>query len=276
MGIFGRRDRQHYFLELYKIADQQSASEFDTQGLILRAVELLGNLTGLKANSFNLNYSDKSYKTVKGFKSRFQKYSEVVHCFVAFDSKNTHTCFTVSNPILNYLKNEKRPNNSAIDISFQVDADLVEISEIQLLAEKLIKNFSFEYGYLHKFPTNKFHGEKRVKKGFFSTSVSVGEMDYLWKNHQIGILHGYLKKLYFINYINKSHIINPEISKLLNSYGETEQISDDILKWILRDDEFQTLIALANLRNSCIVTEDLRFLDNSISDQLKAQMIIDE
>uniref|UniRef100_UPI0040483BBC hypothetical protein n=1 Tax=Roseivirga sp. TaxID=1964215 RepID=UPI0040483BBC len=276
MGIFGRRDRQHYFLELYKITDQQSASEFDTQGLVLRAVELLESFKKLKADNFSLNYSDKSFKTIKGFKSRFQKYSEVVYCYVGFDSNKTNTCFTVNNPLLNYLKNAKRPNHSTIHIFFQVDADLVEISEIQLLAKELINNFSFDYGYLHKFPTNKFLGEKRVKKGFFSTSVSVDEIDLLWRNHQIGILHGYLKKLYFVNYINKNQASNPEISNLINSYGETEQISDDILKWKLRDDEFQTLIALADLLNSCIVTEDLRFLDNPVASQLKAQMNVDE
>ena len=146
MSIFGRKDRQHYFLELYKISDQQSASDFDTQELVLQAVELLENLTGVKADNFSLNYSSKSYKTIRGFKSQFQRYKEVVYCYVGFNSNETNTYFTVSNPLLNYLKNAKRPDNSAIDISFQVDENLIGDIKIQTLAEQLIKKFPFEYG----------------------------------------------------------------------------------------------------------------------------------
>lgn len=276
MSIFGRKDRQHYFLELYKISDQQSASDFDTLELVLQAVELLENLTGVKADNFSLNYASKSYKTIRGFKSQFQRYKEVVYCYVGFNSNETNTYFTVSNPLLNYLKNAKRPDNSAIDISFQVDESLIGNIKIQTLAEQLIKKFSFEYGYIHKFPTKKFSGEKRLKKGLFSTSVSVDEMDHLWTNHQIGITNGYLKKLYLINYINQSHNSNPTISELAQSYGHNNQISDNIGKWEVTNEELQELINSEELLDSCIVTEDFRFLNNPKSTQFKTKMTVDK
>lgn len=276
MGIFGSKDRQHYFLELYKISDQQSASTFDTQELLLQAIELMEDLTGVKADNFSLNYSNKSCKTIKGFKSQLQAYKEVVYCYVGFNSNETNTYFTVSNPLLNYLKNAKRPDNSAIDISFQVDEDLIENTMVQILAEQLTKQFSFEYGYIDKFPTNRFQGEKKVKKGLFSNSVSVDEMDHLWTNHQIGIINGYLKKLYLINYLNQSQKSNPAISNLIQSYGQNNQVSDKIVRWEVTNEELKELMSSDELLDSCIVTEDFRFLKNPISTQFKSKMTVDE
>ena len=181
----------------------------------------------------------------------------------------------MSNPLLNYLTNRKRPDNSTIDISFQVDEGLLVDSMTQALAEQLIKKFSFEYGYIQKFPTNRFHGEKKIKKGLFSTSVSVYEMDHLWTNHQIGIINGYLKKLYLINYINHSQKSNPTISKLIQSYGQNNRISDTMDKWELTTVELQELMNSDELLDSCIVTDDSRFLKNPISTQLKTKMTID-
>ena len=56
MGICRRKDRQHYFLELYKVSDLRSASNFNTQELVIQAVELMEDLTGVKADNFSLNY----------------------------------------------------------------------------------------------------------------------------------------------------------------------------------------------------------------------------
>lgn len=276
MGIFSRTQRQHYFLALQKITDQQSASEFDSLDLVLQAVELMEKLTEKKANHFSLNYSSKGYKTIKGFKSLFQKYKEVVYCYVGFSSKETNTCFMVSNPLLNYLKNAKRPDYSAIEISFQIDQSLITIDEIQTLGEELLETFSFEYGYIHKFPSNRFHGEKKLMRGLFSSSLAITEMDHLWTNHQIGIKDGYIKKLYLVNYINHSQKSNPSISELIQNYGRSSYISDKMSKWEVTSEEHQELMSSDKLLDSCIVTEDFRFLKNPIATQLKAKMTVDQ
>lgn len=256
------------------VSDQQFALEFNTEELILKTVELLKDFTGLRSHSFTFNYSDKITRTIKGFRARFKKYSEVVDCFVGFDSNNTNTYFRVANPLLNYVSTAKRPSNSTIQISIQIDESIIKINEVSSLAEKLISDFSFEYGYIHKFPSKKFIGETLVKKGFFNTSISIGEKDHIWTNHQIGFLSGYIKKLYSINYLNKSHMKNLLLSDFINQYGEYKEVSNEVYKWELRNKELQSLKNLDSIKDSCIVTNDLRFLDNAISKELKAKMTV--
>ncbi len=268
MSIFQKSGRQHYFLELFKITDQQSASEFNTKELILTTVDLIQNATELEADDLSLNFESKSYKSIEGFKSHLQKHT-VVHSHIGFNSNSSHTFFSVSNPMLNYTKDAKRPGNSTIEISLQVNGEYIDRPGMHILAEELIQKFRFEYGYIHTFPTRKFQGEKKLKKGLLSTSVSVDKTDQIWRNHQIGILHGYLKKLYYTNYLNKSQQGNSLIADFSATKGEIKTISDDITRWTLSDDEFQNLSRSAELEDVCIVTEDSGFLDNPIASQLK-------
>ncbi|MBB3696675.1 hypothetical protein KMW28_23435 [Flammeovirga yaeyamensis] len=260
MNIFKNNLRKHYFLELFKITDQTSASQFDTQDLVLQSVELLEKLTKEKANHFSLNYSNSGSKTIRGFKSQYQKSKEIVQCYVDFNSNKTKTYFTVSNSILNYENDSKRPEKSLIDISFQINQSLITKEEIENLAEELIQSFSFDYGYIHEFPTNKYHGEKKMKKGLFSTSIDIDKIDLLWKNHQIEIMNGYIKKLYFINYLNQSQITNKAIKELIQSNGVCAQVSDTIFKWEVEPKEHQELLKNEELLDTCIVSKESRFL----------------
>jgi len=49
-----------------------------------------------------------------------------------------------------------------------------------------------------------------------------------------------------------------------------------MVKWEVTPEEFQELIRSDELLNSCIVTEDFRFLNNPISTQLKTKMTVDK
>ncbi|WP_258097558.1 hypothetical protein [Marinoscillum pacificum] len=243
---------------------------------MIQAVELIERLSGIKATDFSLNYTSKSYKTIKGFVSRYQKYKDVVYCDVGFNSNETNTFFSISNSLLNYLKNAKRPEKDVIQMRFQINDELVNEDEIQTISEELIKKFDFQYGYIHKFPTSKFCGERKVKRGLFSTTTTFDKTDQVWRNHEIGILHGYLKKLYSINYLNESQVNNQVISQFLKSHGGCTQISEEISKWSLSNHDFQVVSNLPELKDSMIVTDDLSFLNNPEAKQFKAKMTVSD
>ena len=202
MNFFGKNRTENWIIKLFKITNNKTAEQFDMESCILSTIDLISQKTELKATHFDINYKD-SRKTLNGFKKALKKQKEIVYSFVGFNSNKTNTYFTVDNPMLNWTE---QPENSSIDISIQIASDLAELNTIELITKNLITSFDFDYGYITKLPSNYDSGtERKIKKGLFSTSVEVNEIDHAWTFHSVGILDGFIKRLYPVNYLNKSH-----------------------------------------------------------------------
>lgn len=269
MNFFKKNRTKNWIIKLYKITDNKTAEQFDMQSCILLAIELISQKTKLKATDFYINYKD-SRKTLNGFKKALEKQKEVVYSFVSFNSDKTNTHFSINNPMLNWTQ---KPENSFIKISIQIASELAELKMIELTTENLITCFDFEYGYITKLPSNYDSGtERMIKKGLFSTSVEVNEVDHAWTFHSVGILDGFIKHLYQINYLNKSHFSNLRINELILKYGILEKISDNISKWTLNSDEIDILKNNEEIQNISIITSDFRFLKTDISKVFKDKM----
>jgi len=236
---------------------------------ILLTIDLISQKPKLKASDFDLNYKE-SRKTLNGFKKVLQRQKEIAYSFVGFDSDKSNTYFTVSNPMLNWIE---QPKNSTIDICIQIASEFAEQNFIEQITEQLIKRYDFEYGYITKLPSNYDSGtERKIKKGLFSTSVEVNEVDHAWTFNSIGILDGFIKRIYSINYLNKSHLFELSKIELLSKYGDIENITENISKWALNTQEFESLKNNEQIEQMSIITSDLGFLKTEKSKLFKDKM----
>ncbi|MDF1698564.1 MAG: hypothetical protein P1U56_22120 [Saprospiraceae bacterium] len=269
MNFFSKNTTENWIIKLFKITDNKTVEQFDMESCILSTIDSICQKTELKATDFDINYKD-SRKTLNGFKKALSKQKEVVYSFVGFNSDKTNTYFTVDNPMLNWTE---RPENSSINISIQIAREYAELNTIERITKNLITSFDFEYGYITKLPSNYDSGtERKTKKGLFSTSVEVNEMDHAWTFHSIGILHGFIKRIYPINYLNKSHFSDVLTKELILNYGNTENISDNITKWTLSPDEIKFLKNNEQIQKISILTDSLDFLKTEEAKVFKGKM----
>lgn len=257
MNLFKRIKAENWVIKLFKITDSQSALKFDMVNCILSTIDSINQRTDLAATDFDMNYKD-SRKSLNGFKKALKNQKEIVYSFVGFEPDKTNTYFSISNPMLNYTE---QPQNSAVKICIQVSSKFADQESIENLTEELTKTFGFEYGYVTKLPANYDSGtERKIKKGLFSTSVEVNDKDHAWTFHLVGILSGYIKSLYPLNYLNKSHFNESHLKELTLKYGTLENVSDRIFKWSLNSEEFNDLKKEKQIRSITIITDDLEFL----------------
>ncbi|HET6723738.1 MAG TPA: hypothetical protein VFH07_13360 [Chitinophagaceae bacterium] len=251
MKLFTRHRNFFYAVKLFKITDQQSAFTFPIDKLFLDTIEYVEKLSGLKSSGFHLNYT-KDYQSLKGFKSALSSLSEIVYGYVGF-GKDDRKCFlAIDNAMLNY---ESKPRNSSIDLFLQLSELYHKPKSVIKICEDLIKKFDFEYGYIQGFPDN-FNGTtERKVKGLFSRGVEITELDHIWTFHSVGLRYGYLKNLYNINFINKSHFESPELSEVIKKFGDKQAISPDITIWTISNEEIDVLKTLPDVKRRLIQIE---------------------
>ena len=269
MNLFGKKKTENWIIKLFKITDKKSAEKFDMERCILSVIDFISQYSNLKATDFDLNYKD-SRKTLNGFKKALKNQKEIVYSSVGFDSYKTNTYFTISNPMLNWTE---QPKNSSIDICIQIASEFVEQEFIELITEKLIKSYDFEYGYITKLPSNYDSGtERKIKKGLFSTGIEINEIDHAWTFHSVGILEGFIKSIYPVNYLNKSHFADLAMNELISKYGIIENITEYIYKWTLNSEEFESLKNNEQIKKISIITSDLGFLKTEKAKMFKDKM----
>ncbi|WP_298549265.1 hypothetical protein [uncultured Aquimarina sp.] len=269
MNFFRKNRTENWIIKLFKITDNKTAEQFDMQSCILSAIDLISQKTELKATDFDINYRSSS-KTLNGFKKALKKQKEVVYSFVGFNSDKTNTYFTIDNPMLNWTE---KPENSSIEISIQIASEFADLNTIELTIKNLITSFDFEYGYITKLPSNYDSGtERKIKKGLFSTSIEVNETDHVWTFHSVGILDGFIKRLYPVNYLNKSHLSDLTTKELILKYGIIENISDNICKWTLNSEEIESLKNNEQIQKISIITNELGFLKTDKAKLFKDKM----
>ncbi|MCK8520412.1 hypothetical protein M0D21_02470 [Aquimarina sp. D1M17] len=269
MNLFKASKKENHIIKLFKITDLQSAKQFDMESCILNTIAFINQKTDLQATCFDLNYKD-SRKTLNGFKKILKKQKEIVYSSVGFEPNNTNTYFSISNPMLNYTE---PPQNSILQICIQISSELIDQKSVENIAETLINAFNFEYGYITKLPENyDSETERKIKRGLFSTSVEVNETDHVWTFHSIGILEGYIKSLYQLNYLNKSHFEDSNFKERSMKYGTLQSVSNKISKWTLNLKEIRDLKKDRHIKNKSIITEDLEFLKTDEAKVFKDKM----
>lgn len=257
MNLFGKKKADNLIIRLFKITDKNAAEKFDMEDCILSVLNSLTQHSDLVATDFSINYNT-SRKTINGFKKALSKQKVIVDSFVGFDSDKTNTYFSISNPMLNW---SEQPKNSTIDLCIRVTPEFMEKSSLDKIAEKLIEKYQFEYGYRTTLPSNYSSvTERKIKKGLFFSSSKITKIDHIWTFHLVGILDGYIKKIYPVNYLNKSHINDLATNKLITNYGVTQSITENILKWTLHREEFDKLKDNEQIKKISIITSDLAFL----------------
>lgn len=245
----------HYFyvLKLFKITDEQSAKSFPMKKALVENIEHLTNLTGLTPTHFTLNYS-KDYSTFEGFRAALSKKTEIVYAFVGFDTDKTKCLFVAENAMENYSKN--KPENSSVDFYLQFGETYYNDEKVISLCKELFENYKFEYGYIQRFPDNVYGGnERKFKGGLFSKSVTVSEIDHIWTFHAIALRFGNFKRLYNVNFLNKSHFENPELQPLINQFGTVRFITPDILMWLISTTEVESLVKLPAIKKRIVQLE---------------------
>jgi HSP90 family molecular chaperone len=111
---------------------------------ILTTIENISKLSGLKPDSFNINYRN-SGKTLRTFKRSFKKHKTKVYSSLTFNSTKSDTFFKISNFVLNYFE---KPEKSSIDFMFRVSSDLLDSNQVQHIAESLVNISDLDYGYI--------------------------------------------------------------------------------------------------------------------------------
>lgn len=258
MKLFGKKKKtENWIIKVFKITDNKTAESFDMINCILSTIDSISQFSNLKATDFDINYRD-SRKTLNGFKKALKKQKEIVYSFVGFNSNETSTYFTISNPMLNWTE---KPENSFIRISVQIPSEYIEQEFIEDIAERLFKNYDFEYGYITTLPVNYDSStERKMKRGLFSTSVKSDKSDAVWTFHSVAIRDGFIKRLYFTNYLNKSHFNDSSLKEVISNNGITKNVGKSIRKWSLNSEELEKLQTHEKIKNISIITPELEFL----------------
>ena len=103
MNLLQKNKPDNLIIKLTKITDKESAAKFDMESCILATIDSITQQTDLIATDFDINYKS-SRKSLNGFKSELKNQKEVVYSFVGFDSDESNTYFTISNPMLNWTE----------------------------------------------------------------------------------------------------------------------------------------------------------------------------
>lgn len=148
------------------------------------------------------------------------------------------SCLTINNNILNFNRNQV-PLKSKVSVEIALPSSIIDLNKMESFFKKLYDYFQYEYGYVVGLPEDfNFITERKIKNSFFSNSSSFKEIDRIWRFHSVGVNYGYLKNIYPLNILNKSHISQPIIRKCIdNNIGRIKQINDYLNFWYLKNDE---------------------------------------
>ena len=163
--------------------------------------------------------------------------------------------------VIQCLTGQKKPENSFVDICIQIASNLIDSEKVDKIANGLIGHFDFDYGYITRLPWNfSSLSERKIKRGLFSHSSDVNETDHAWTFHKLGVLDGFIKRIYPINYLNDSHSNSIPLKKMISDFGTIENVTADIFKWTLNSKELDHLKTNAEINEISIITPGLEFL----------------
>lgn len=237
MKIF-KKKQLYKVIKLHKIVDIEQGKNIKIHDIIECCLDLLHSTQQSYPNDYEINYGQKEWKTKKGFDNAIAKIKRTNIAILMASFSKSSTYFIVSNNILNVVESSI-PNKSKVSVEIVLPSSSVDINEMISFFKDLYAFFQYEYGYVVELTEDfSFITERKKKKKLFGNEVSVQEIDKVWRFHSVGINYGFLKNIYPVNILNKSHITQPIINQCLtDKIGSLKQINKNLSLWLLNDHE---------------------------------------
>ena len=240
-------------MALYKIVNYQQAVDFSL-GAFLNELQKYANTTiQLEIANVSVNFSNHNFNSFNSFEKYLKAGNEICNAFVEYVHSGDNCTVETNNYILNYISDEYRPTHLPLSIEISIDEKLISLNDATVLADNLVQKYSFEYGYVHTLSSDKYFGETKIKKGLFSLSTMENENSLIWNQQLHDIHRGFIKQLYYVNYLNQSQAKNNSIRACMESFGIYSRINDRITKWILDKGNYESLRRNKDIINASIV-----------------------
>ncbi|TGV02132.1 hypothetical protein [Flavivirga rizhaonensis] len=237
MNIF-KKKQSYKVIKLHKIVNIEQGKNIRIHDIIGCCLELFYSTQLSYPNDYEINYGQKEWKTKKSFDNGISKIKEFDISDFAATFSESLSYLSIGNDILN-VDESSIPDKSMVSVEIALPSSSIDIDKMTSFFKDLYAFFQYEYGYVVELTEDfSFTTERKIKKKLFGHEVSVEKIDKIWQFHSVGINHGYLKKVYSINILNKSHSIQPIISQCLaDKIGSLKQVNNNLSLWLLNDHE---------------------------------------
>lgn len=232
-----KKSGSNIVLELCRVVTPDQAISFNNRDFIDSALHSLNNLFGSYPSDYYITgpYPDEGWKTRNGFQKAIEKnqYRDICHLLLSTSTYN----FSFDNWSLN-KKTSKEKDSQTILLS--VSEKHCDFSLMEKFFESIMKVFPPDYGYIRNQTDNIFPGsETKIRRSFFSTSVSTSPRDMEWQRKKIEVDKGLLKDIYPINFINNIVFTNNEFQTriVMSKTGFISPLNNYLYKWTLTNKE---------------------------------------
>ena len=213
---FSSKEKENLWaIKLYKKLWEGTLSDVSVGDLVARLVTLCFK-DDEPFDCIEINYGEKEYCSIKSLLLDEKRLSSrKVNHMSCLNSQSGEEIV-----ILFHKKGEEYGSVLLEVILVSSSLNLIEVSDSIRIAKDLISVASWDYAY--GFMVSKgvdVRSERKIRKGIFSTSVSVSKTDIerIKKLHSIHL--GYVPQLYAFNMLNKKQMENmPSESKLYSQY----------------------------------------------------------
>lgn len=252
--MFSKKKEIYTIINIYRVVDYSAALQFPTKKLRENLSKSLKDKFDIGFDSLDLNFGFKSWKTSRGLESGLSKIDDQEIVYIRQTNKVNDNFIRISNAILN--RNEGEVSYGIVEVQICINQSQVNKTEAKKLMKETLNLIDFDYGYIIQLNQDyDFDTERKKKRGFFGSNSGSQEIDLIWRTHGMAMKNGYLKRLYEINYLNKSHITKSLFQMFKSkSIGSFEEINSEITQWILDDDDYK--FALRHLREANMLTSD--------------------
>lgn len=238
MFSFLRRRKENIVLNLYLIVDVDGARRFDGLEIIRTALRGLGLSAAVQPQKYCANFT-KEWRTWDSFVSGVIGLPALTYADVSFATNGYALHY--SNSLVNF---SEPPELGSVHLGISIPEAANSLEHVLSLAKTLCRSAPFEYGYVSSLAGNVLQfTEQKIKKGIAGSSVRVDRRSTIWEYHLAAVRSGFLRSVYPVNLINKSHLENVSIGRLLQSaIGEVKPFVGDLSIWRLSESDHRTAL----------------------------------
>ena len=249
-------DKIYTILKLYKVITNENKPWEKEPELIRNLIQFFIRATGKKQFSFNLNYGTDLYKDTEKVLLMISKVDHLayLHCVSSDDFEGSN--FIYQRPI-QFKPGMDKPKATFSKVNIFVEGKVEQESIIQFLKDITLL-FHFEYGYVDELNGKRYDLLTEQKKRFLSPLFGKKfDLERFWQFHLVGIQDGFLRNLYPLNLINRSHIEHPVLEKVIRKSGSLDPIGNKNFIWTLSNDAL--ISARQELSNSKLLIVNSHF-----------------
>lgn len=242
MEVFNfKKERKKYIvIKLFKVVNFEQSKTFPMKECFKLFSMFFKDNIGTFPNSTSINYQSKSWKSYNGFLKGVlnKKDSDIVWLYSGFNDEKNQNLFTISNTMMNY---NRQPEKQTIVINISIDYKRVDVKDILRFLNNIYTIFNFDYGYRLFLKDNfYFHTERKKTTWYKKEHHFLKDLDRQWSVYNIGVIEGFIKKVYKFNILNDSHLSQPVIQSLIGSgVGEIQSLNDKLSIWHLSEDDYK-------------------------------------